>query len=194
MKTNVVSASFKPRRWWQRWQVYVGAIVVVLAIAGVMVVRHVQHDRDIKRANLAQQKNLQTQLAQAAFSQSGNQLTIQLANQLLAGVQSKKYTLSSLDVAQVYINRATAYANEDKLQAALADYQTAASKDAGVKIGALQGELSVQSRLGNKAALVPILQQLVPLLQHSEMPLANQTAAEYQADITALQNGQEVSF
>jgi hypothetical protein len=194
METNVVQGAFKPRRFWKTWQFAVGVIIVVLAIAGAVVYARIQHDRNVKRANQAEEKSLFTQLQQSGFLQNGDNSTIQLANELLAGVQSKKYTMNSTDLGQVYLSRATAYTNQGKLQLALSDYQQAATTDASLKIGALQGELTIQSRLGNKSALVPILQQLVPLLQHSEMPLSNQQAAQYQDDITAIQSGQEVSF
>lgn len=191
---NVVQGAFKPRRLWKTWRFALGVLVVVLAVAAVIVVRHIQHDHDVKRANQAQQKSLFTQLEQSGFARNGDATTIQLANGLLAGEQSKKFTFSSTDLAQVYLDRATAYSNQGKLQAALSDFQKAAVTSASVKIGALQGELTVQSRLGNKSALVPILQQLVTLLHSSEMPLANEQAAQYQDDVTALQSGQEVSF
>lgn len=194
METNVVQGAFKPRRFWKTWQFAVGVLVVALAIAGAIVYAHVQHNRSVKRANEAEQKSLMTQLAQSGFVSNNESATIQLANEILAGVKSKKYSLSSTDLGQVYLSRAAAYSNEGKYQAALTDYETVAKTASSMKLGALQGELTVQSRLGNTSALIPILQQLIPLLHSSEMPLSNQQAAQYQADIQAIQNGQEVSF
>ncbi len=194
METNVVQGAFKPRRFWKTWQFAAGVLVIALTIAGAIVYAHIQHNRDVKRANEAEQKSLMTQLAQSGFLSNSGSSTIQLANQILAGVKSKRYTLSSTDLAQVYLSRGTAYSNEGKYQLALSDYETVAATATSMKLGALQGELTVQSHLGNTSALVPILQQLIPLLHNSEMPLSNQQAAQYQADIAAIQSGQEVSF
>lgn len=194
METNVVQGAFKPRRFWMTWQFAAGVLVVVLAIVGAVVYQHIQHDRNVKKQNEAEQKSLFTELSQSTFVENGDNATINLANELINGQNSKKYTLSPTDLGQAYLDRATSYTNLGKLQQALSDYQTAAKVDSALQIGALQGELTVQSRLGNKSALLPILKQLVTLLQHSEMPLASDQVLQYQDDITAIQSGQEISF
>jgi len=194
MEPNVVQGAFRPRRWWQTWRFALAVLVVVLIIVGGVVYAHVEHDRNVKKQNEAAQKSLFAELSQSTLAQNGDNTTISLATQLIAGQNAKKYTLSSTDLGQVYLDRATSYTNLGKLQQALNDYRTAVKVDSALQIGALQGELTVQSRLGNKSALLPILKQLVTLLQHSEMPLASDQELQYQDDITAIQNGQEVSF
>jgi hypothetical protein len=194
MKTNIVQGTFKPRRWWRSKWFLLGVVIVLLITAGIMMAVHVRDNRREAKAAKVELQILQAQVTEAVFKTQDNTGAIEYTTTIINGAKSGHFKISPSDLGQFYLDRAAAYNNLGNLKAALADYKTAVAIDSSTKIAALQAELSIQSRQGNKSALVPLLQQLVPLFQNSSMPLAAGQAAQYQNDITAIQSGQEVSF
>lgn len=194
MKTKIVTATFTPRPWWRgKW--FLLTLTLVLIVGAAVGTEIHMHDvkRDAKVAQ-AEQTALRSSLNTAIFSTQNDTQIIQDATKLIDGAKSGRYKMSQADLAQFYLDRANAYTSNNDIKAALADYNTAVATDSGTKIAALQAELSIQSQQGNTKALVPILQQLVPLLRNSSMPMAGGQATQYQNDIQAIQSGQEVSF
>lgn len=189
-----MQGEFKARRWWQTKWFVLGVIVVVLIGGGVSTAAVIVHRRNERRAAATLAASLQSQLTNVVYGTHSDAATIQLANALINGVQAKHFTIKSAQLAQIYLDRANANSNLGKFPAALDDYKRAIATDAGAKIGALQGELAVQSQLNHTAALAPILEQLIPLLRKSEMPLAGSEAAQYQAALEQLKSGQKVAF
>lgn len=141
----------------------------------------------------AEVKTLQTTLDTATNS-GDSQSVINVSSQLIKGDKNGTFTVSKSDLAQYYIDRASAYLNLGQYAPAASDSEAAISTDGSFKLSALQLEFESRYKEGDRQQLIPILQQIVSLEKTSGNPRWGDTAAQYQQDITSIQQGQEIDF
>lgn len=141
----------------------------------------------------AEVKTLQTSLDTATNS-GDSQSVINVSSQLIKGDKNGTFTLSKSDLAQYYIDRASAYLNLGQYAAAASDSEAAISANNNFKLSALQLEFEARYKEGDRQQLIPILQQIVSLEKTSGDPRWGDAAAQYQQDITSIQQGQEINF
>lgn len=141
----------------------------------------------------AEVKTLQTSLDTATNS-GDSQSVINVSSQLIKGDKNGTFTLSKSDLAQYYIDRASAYLNLGQYAAAASDSEAAISANNNFKLSALQLEFEARYKEGDRHQLIPILQQIVSLEKTSGDPRWGDAAAQYQQDITSIQQGQEINF
>lgn len=154
-------------------------------------IAHHNSNKSKDATNAAVQRTLQTTL-QTALNGAGDPSTvIDATSQLIKGVNNTSFHMKTADVAQLYLQRATAYMNLKQYKNAISDYDAASKLDDKNKAAALQGEIEARYRLGDRAQLIPLYQQLIALTQkQTDNPLASSFIAQYQASITSLQKGQ----
>jgi tetratricopeptide (TPR) repeat protein len=116
------------------------------------------------------------------------------ANALIDGAASGKYKVSNQQLSFAYLSRANAELNKGNYKAAVPDYDQAIKLDDANKLVALQGEVEARYKMGQRQELIPLYQQMIDLESKSENPRHGSATMQYQANIQALQKGQEISF
>jgi hypothetical protein len=116
------------------------------------------------------------------------------ATTLINGAASGKYRVTKQQLGAAYLGRANAQLNKKEYKAAVSDYEQARTQDSKLTLASLQGEVESRYKLGERKELIPLYQQLIDLESKSENPLRNGHLEQYQANIAALQKGQEISF
>jgi len=116
------------------------------------------------------------------------------ANALIDGAASGKYKVSNQQLSFAYLSRANAELNKGNYKAAVPDYDQAIKLDDANKLVALQGEVEARYKMGQRQELIPLYQQMIDLESKSENPRHGSATLQYQANIQALQKGQEISF
>lgn len=146
-----------------------------------------------KTTENAEVKTLQTTLDSATNS-ADSQSIINISTQLINGDKNGSFTLSKNDLAQYYIDRASAYMNMGEYAQAASDSEAAISADNSFKLSALQIEFESRYQEGDRQQLIPILQQIISLEKTSGNPRWGDAAAQYQQDIQSIQQNQEINF
>ena len=170
----------------------IGAVVVIIVVAaGVWYLTNKPTTDTATEA--AEVRTLQTSL-DAATNSGDSQEIVDITSQLINGQKNGNLTLSKSDLAQYQLDRASAYMNLGQYAQAAADSQASIATDSGVKLAALQIEFEARYKEGDRAPLIPLLQQIVQLESTSGNPRWGETAQQYQDDIKSIQQGQEITF
>lgn len=139
----------------------------------------------------AEQAALQRSLA-TDLGRSDNQAVVDDTSKLIDGKQAGKFTFSNKLLAEYYMYTGAAHESLKEYAKAIACFKAAPKYDSAEAKAALQGELSSGYAAGERQQLIPILQQLASMSQHSNG--LSPSAAQYQSDIQALKQNQQVDL
>src|SRR5487761_1645163 len=182
--------------WWRRRSTLILAVVVVVVsvAAGVwFLTRPPKADTTAENAEI---KTLQTTLSSDLDSGEASNTSniINVTTQLINGVKAKNFTISNSQLAMSYLDRATAYLNQNQYAQAVADSESATSVDSSDKLPAYQIEFEARYQIGDRQQLIPMLQQIVQLLESGGKPGNRDNLLQYQQDIQSIQQNQEINF
>jgi hypothetical protein len=169
------------------WSLILVLLVICVGVSGVIVARLYSESQQNKQ----QQDQLMSSL-QASTQDS--RATIDTATQLLNGVKSSKFKLSSAQLANVYMLRSSAYLTLGQYAAANSDAVNLVKEQPSLLLAALQIEFPARYALGERQQLIPLLQQLIALKRKTTDPMTESAVQQWQADIQAIKTGQEVQL
>jgi tetratricopeptide (TPR) repeat protein len=172
-------------------EIVVAVIVVIIVAFAVWYVTS-KPTTDTATEN-AEVKTLQTSL-DTATNNGDSPSVINVSSQLISGAKSGNFTLSKGDLAQYYLERASAYLNMGQYAQAAEDSESAVKADGSVKLASLQVEFEARYKEGDRSQLIPILQQIVQLEKTSGNPRWGAAAEQYQEDIQSIQQDQEIDI
>lgn len=192
MHTIVVESKLRSR--WLR-AVVILPIIAVLAItlASVILYRH-DHARNVANANAQELKLLQQNLAVELKNANNPKGVIDTLNTIIGGIDSKTYVVPANSLGQYYENRADAHTQLKEYKQAIPDYQLSRKYNSSLQQASLQGEFFAGYQIGERKQLIPVLQQLVTLESKSDFPLASTLVQQYQGEIQAIQDNQELQL
>lgn len=193
-KTHVTVVDSKGRPQWLNLRNTFIAVVVLIGLFAIYWFGIRSTNNTETAANTADMKALQSSLASSVSSANDVQGIIYTAGRLITGQKNGTFALNSSDLSQIYIDRASAYMSINQYNNAVSDYEQAIRLDGSNKYVALEGEVQAKYKLGDRQQLIAIYQELINLAQYSQDPMHNSAVAQYQANIQALQSGQELTF
>lgn len=193
--SNATVGIGKPAAAWlsQRKAIEIVIVVLVIFVAALGAWYFTNKPTTDKSTENAEVKTLQTSL-DTATNNGDSPSVISVSSQLIKGDKNGTFSLSKSDLAQYYIDRASAYMNLGQYAQAASDSEAAAAADNSFKLSALQIEFEARYKEGDRQPLIPILQQIVSLEKTSGDPRWGDAAAQYKQDITSIQQGQEINF
>jgi hypothetical protein len=170
-----------------------GILLAILMITVVwLVIQSRLNDHRSKSTNIVEQQSLETNLSYA-LKHNYNQMVVSDTTQLIDGENHSNFQFSPSKLSTFYLDRGAALTNMGKYSQAQNSFQAAAALGGTNKQAALQGEVTAGYAAGERQQLIPLLRQLVVLLEKVHDPLAP-TSAQYQNDITAIQHNQPVDL
>lgn len=137
--------------------------------------------------NTAEQKTLQAQLANPMSP--NYEAMASAASTLISGKLNGTYHFSNTQLAEYYLDGASAYYNLKQYAEAMAYYEAAPKYDATLATAALEGEAFTGYAAGQRTQLIPILTKLEAASENVHNPMAP-TPAQYQEDIMDIQHNQ----
>jgi tetratricopeptide (TPR) repeat protein len=181
-------------RWFARRAVLIPLAAIVVVSVGLWVFTSINNNMGQSDVTVKDQKTLEANLAVAKTTANNPKGIITLIDRLITGEKDGMFVFNDQELAQLHLDRAAAYMNLNDYEKAIADYQQAATINEPSKIAALQGEVEARYKQGQRKELIPVYNDLITVTRRSENPMRNSAIAQYQANIEALQNNQEISF
>jgi tetratricopeptide (TPR) repeat protein len=180
-------------RWFARRVVILPIIAVLFVGIGIWVFVSINDNVNQNGADAADQKSLETNLLSAKTSLNSNGI-VTLTTRLIEGEEKGTFVYSETQLADLYLDRASAYLDLSKFKESAEDFKKAGETSAARELPGLQGEVEARYKMGERKELIPLYQKLVTLMSKSENPMRNSNVAQYQENIQALQKGQGLAI
>lgn len=194
--TVISSFASNPFSWGERKSyVYVGCLILIIALAiGGFMWWQIYHtdNQDTAAANAAEQAYLQKSFT-VSLNSGKSQTVVDDTTNLINGKLSGKFTFSDTQLAEYYMEAGSAYYNIKNYAQAVTYFKAASKYDSSLQQAALEGEVSAGYALGERRQLIPMLSQLEAMSAKVHNPLVP-SPSQYQNDITAIQNNQQVDL
>lgn len=172
-------------------EIVIGLLVIfVLALGAWYFTRKPVTDTPTEHAEV---NTLQTSLDTAKNS-GDSQSVIGDTSQLINGNKNGTFSISKSDLAQDYLDRASAEVNMGQYAQAASDSGSAVNADPSDKLAAYKLEFEARYQGGERQELIPLLQQIVQLQKSSTTSGNVDTVLQYQQYIQDIQQNQEITF
>ncbi len=185
--------------WLNRRTLSVAVLLLVIVIAGILFWYFKSSGNGDKATNSAAQQTLQVSLA-AALRNFDYQTIADSTTQLINGAQAGRFSLTTKELAQLHLEKASALTNLKMYSQSAAEYKAAMKLDTSLKYVALQGEVSALYASGERKQLMPLMQQIVQVAKQQLHTQANlngqvqQVVLQYQTEIQDLQNNKPIEL
>lgn len=182
----------------RRVKIYGLCALLVLALVGLGVgvnaaYTYKKHTDTVRKTNAVKQQKLQKSIS--SVDAAGNVQKLKAdSDALIKGANNGTYDVSNEQLAVAYASRADTELYAKDYKAAIADYQKAAQLASSQKTAAQYGEFIARYRLGERKALIPLLQALEQPLKNSQEPQSQQQLGLYEQYIADLQAGKDLEL